>query len=309
MKVCLKCNNSFPNTIIIDNKKRKLQNRKFCLECSPFGLHNTKNIIKYPKVLTPEIVKTCSICNLTKEIDQFLKRTDRETFYSHCKSCSTIKTLKRQHLFKRQCIEYKGGSCDVCTYDKCLSALEFHHLDPTKKDFNISKHHLHKFDDRIKLELDKCQLCCANCHHEIHWLKNIEKFKLINQVELIPGNKTKFCPRCKIIKDISQFYESRKNPGIYYSHCKSCNIQLTLSIHNKFKQECIIYKGGSCNKCNYNKCIASLEFHHIDSSLKDFEISRTKHYSLNETTKNELDKCLLLCVNCHRETHWNLNIK
>ena len=73
---------------------------------------------------------------------------------------------------KVQSILYKGGKCEKCGYDKCLSALEFHHIDPSKKDFTISTVINRKFE-KIKNELDKCVLVCANCHREIH-----EKIKL-----------------------------------------------------------------------------------------------------------------------------------
>lgn len=59
-----------------------------------------------------------------------------------------------------------GMAC-VCEYNRCYSALEFHHKDPSEKDFTISKHPNWKFE-RLKPELDKCILVCSNCHREIH---------------------------------------------------------------------------------------------------------------------------------------------
>ena len=53
---------------------------------------------------------------------------------------------------------------------------------------------------------------------------------------------------------------------------------------------------------SYNKCVGALEFHHIDPKTKSFEIS--SHSYKFETMKNEVDKCLLLCSNCHREEHY-----
>lgn len=47
--------------------------------------------------------------------------------------------------------------------------MDFHHLNPNEKDFNISDRNLPTSDwPRIKNELDKCILVCANCHREIH---------------------------------------------------------------------------------------------------------------------------------------------
>ena len=62
----------------------------------------------------------------------------------------------------------KGGCCIRCGYDKYQGALEFHHLNPKEKDFNPSHLRKYKFDDRVKSELDKCILVCANCHREVH---------------------------------------------------------------------------------------------------------------------------------------------
>lgn len=67
---------------------------------------------------------------------------------------------------KKRLIEYKGGECQICGYNKCQDALEFHHLDPSKKDYNISGGT--KSFNTLKSEVDKCILVCANCHREIH---------------------------------------------------------------------------------------------------------------------------------------------
>jgi len=66
-------------------------------------------------------------------------------------------------------IEYKGGKCEHCGYDKCPAAFDFHHLDPSKKDFNLSTLRNYKLEN-IKSELDKCLLLCSNCHRELHYL-------------------------------------------------------------------------------------------------------------------------------------------
>lgn len=71
---------------------------------------------------------------------------------------------KRLEL-KERAIAYLGGKCVLCTYDRCPSALEFHHDDPREKDFTISKVMSWK---RIQAELDKCTLLCCRCHTEVH---------------------------------------------------------------------------------------------------------------------------------------------
>lgn len=75
-------------------------------------------------------------------------------------------TLSYRQRVKKQMIEYKGEKCEICGYNKCVEALEFHHLNPNEKDFNISGGT--KSFKNLKPEIDKCILVCANCHREIH---------------------------------------------------------------------------------------------------------------------------------------------
>lgn len=79
-----------------------------------------------------------------------------------------ISVVKRRHKIKELSIEYKGGCCERCGYNKYIGALEFHHLDPNEKDFNLSKKGHCRSWEKVKIELDKCILLCANCHREIH---------------------------------------------------------------------------------------------------------------------------------------------
>jgi len=65
-------------------------------------------------------------------------------------------------------VEYKGGRCFSCGYDRCLDALELHHISSSEKDFGISDKGYTRSWAKIKEELDKCVLLCANCHRETH---------------------------------------------------------------------------------------------------------------------------------------------
>lgn len=81
-------------------------------------------------------------------------------------------------FYKQWGVEYKGNKCQCCGYNNCLDALEFHHLNPNEKDFNISDRDLTYDWEKIKNELDKCILVCANCHREIHaGIKQIKEVK------------------------------------------------------------------------------------------------------------------------------------
>jgi len=89
--------------------------------------------------------------------------TDKE------RKASAVKAVtKRRRKIKEMAIEYKGGKCCKCSYNRCNDVLEFHHLDPSKKDFNISQRGHSRSWVRVKKELDKCIMVCSNCHREIH---------------------------------------------------------------------------------------------------------------------------------------------
>jgi len=75
---------------------------------------------------------------------------------------------KRRKKLREMAREYKGGKCQICGYDKCPRALSFHHVDPKEKSFGISARGLTRSWEKIKEEIDKCVLLCANCHMELH---------------------------------------------------------------------------------------------------------------------------------------------
>lgn len=95
----------------------------------------------------------------------FVYRTSENTY--RCRQCSVAAVDKRRRRVKQLAVEHKGGKCESCGYKKCIAALEFHHKDPTEKDFAISSRSVLGIDKVIK-EVDKCVLLCSNCHREEH---------------------------------------------------------------------------------------------------------------------------------------------
>ena len=110
--------------------------------------------------------------------------------------------------------------------------------------------------------------------------------------------KNKICPKCNKNKSLNDFYKSTKTS----SYCKECIVISNKERQRKTKQLAVDYKSGKCSKCGYNKCIAALEFHHIDSTTKDKDYFNSRG-GLTQDLKIELDKCILVCANCHREIH------
>lgn len=80
-----------------------------------------------------------------------------------------IEAVKRRRKKVREmAVQYKGGRCSCCGYSRCIEALEFHHLDVSRKDFGISERGYTRSWEKIREEIDKCILVCANCHRELH---------------------------------------------------------------------------------------------------------------------------------------------
>lgn len=129
----------------------------------------------------------------------------------------------------------------------------------------------------------------------IYWFK---KFNLTRK--RTDGKKT--CPRCKTVKELAEFYDRRNKPGSS-SYCKKCTNEQTTERHFEFKRLAVEYKGGCCVSCGYNKCLAALDFHHTNPDEKEFNLGKYKQIFLSEKVKKELDKCILVCSNCHREIH------
>ena len=86
---------------------------------------------------------------------------------SFCKKCRGKYQTERLKVRKSQAVTYLGGQCvDCALIDPVADVYDFHHRDSSEKDFSIGK--TTKSFERIKVELDKCDLLCANCHRRRH---------------------------------------------------------------------------------------------------------------------------------------------
>lgn len=115
----------------------------------------------------------------------------------------------------------------------------------------------------------------------------------------------KVCTRCKENKPLNAFYKRKDRKNMHSSECKLCFKERMSHRHQQHKDILVEEFGGKCTKCGYNKCTRILQFHHTDSSTKDFGISKKLSSNLSVLRK-EAQKCILLCPTCHAEKHQGL---
>lgn len=149
--ICQKCGDSFSQSLMIDGKKRNLQNRKFCLVCSPFGVHNTSNLS-----FTKE-EKKCQSCN------KVITRKNEKG-----KKCWVCTNKENREKKIKQIQELVGTSCWLCGYNKTWAALDLHHVYSHTKVFQLTTRELQFSWNKIEIELRKCALLCCRCHREFH---------------------------------------------------------------------------------------------------------------------------------------------
>ncbi|MDD3488116.1 MAG: hypothetical protein PHH35_02070 [Candidatus Pacebacteria bacterium] len=92
---------------------------------------------------------------------------DKRSYQQRAVYLKKAVTARRKRL-KAMAIEYKGGKCIFCGYNKCNDALDFHHISSKDKEFGLSVRGLTRSWEKITKELNKCILVCANCHRELH---------------------------------------------------------------------------------------------------------------------------------------------
>lgn len=108
----------------------------------------------------------CRVCKTDLPAENFYAAAKKQYKDWICKKCKHERMQSRRKSVKQWAVEYKGGKCVNCGYDKYNGSLDFHHLDPKEKDIRIIGNALSK--EKLIKELDKCVLLCKNCHAEVH---------------------------------------------------------------------------------------------------------------------------------------------
>lgn len=120
------------------------------------------------KIANPTWIEcTCQYCGKTF---QYYRETSiiRKSCYECIPDGSGKDAGLIRRLIKKKAVDYKGNKCYCCGNQYPYSVYDFHHLDPAQKDFGIGDKTSTVKWDKVKEEIDKCILVCANCHRQIH---------------------------------------------------------------------------------------------------------------------------------------------
>ena len=155
---------------------------------------------------------------------------------------------------KQRIVQSFENKCGVCGYNKCNDSLDLHHVDPSKKEFSISKIRANPASwTKIVNELRKCILVCANCHREIH-----------NGITKIPENIIKFNEDFSDYKKTQE--EDRKEK--LYNECPVCK---KLKFHT---QKSCSYQCAAKLARKYNWDQVDLKKLYIDEKMNMSQISK-----------------------------------
>jgi len=129
----------------------------------------------------------------------------------------------------------------------------------------------------------------------------------------------KKCYRCKQLQALSSFSKDRTHKDGFSRSCKNCSSNAAKAYYLKHKirlglkntQSKIVKRawldsvklGKGCKNCGFNSHPAALDFHHIDPKSKDSEVSNLFRKGQISKAKLEIEKCIILCSNCHRIHH------
>lgn len=135
---------------------------------------------------------------------------------------------------KKLAVDYMGGKCQKCGYDKCIAALEFHHKNPIEKEFDWNKLRKQSWDSVI-VELNKCELLCSCCHKEAHYDPNVYD-DAIKYLESMSRKITKTIKICSYCSGKFNGYNSRKFCSQACAAKSRCKINWPLNLHELVQQ-------------------------------------------------------------------------
>lgn len=265
--------------------------------------------------------KECKKCKKEKSLKDFLPNF---TFRNICKEChknNVIKwrkekpeeTRKISRNGLKRSIEYihslKMGKCIKCQNDFPPHVLDFHHISMKEKDQKVSDLYT-KNRVLIDKEIEKCVLICANCHrdetqsmlHEVNTSGNRILREEVKDVGIVEGCRIRSCKKCNTKKNEENF--TLLKTGYRHSYCKRClrdyNRNLTerrgKSRNDVFLEE--VKESSPCVDCGKKYRYWVMDFDHVRGE-KYLSVNKLRNRNM-ESLKSEIEKCDLVCANCHR---------
>ena len=129
----------------------------------------------------------------------------------------------------------------------------------------------------------------------------------------------KWCPRCETAKPFAAFAPGTNSLDGLRGYCRQCSRtyrrtrareqqKVARPRRAELKKELVDLLGGQCARCGYAEFAVAFDFHHVDGTNKQMAVSelimRMAHYNVSDQfIVDELDKCALLCANCHGAYH------
>lgn len=267
-------------------------------------------------------MKIADIIQNPSILDDYKSRDEIRIDCHQCEKEFTVQKKKIQVSLKRRAEQAKLFCSNVCVAKSQKTAIE------------IECVQCHSKFMRVLSQIDKSQSSNRYCSHScraIHTNWSIHaKDRVCKGCGVTyrqpkdSGRTSQYCLSCSENKSYSfvkkegktkgelttcvrcsKVYAFDRKKGHTKTTCNSCTVNRQ---RYERKKKCVEYKGGKCERCSYSKTVRALAFHHVDPSQKDFGISGN-HARSWEATKKELDKCILVCHNCHSEIHEELDIK
>jgi hypothetical protein len=210
LRFCRKCNRDLPKTLeyFSPRKTDKDGFRLYCKECTNREKREKRALKRkhWDKGgnVEGEDGRKCTVCkNIYPSTEEYfgVHKHNNVGLDTYCKPCRRAKGRKNydinkpswnathnktRDLKKQRIIEFKeaSGGCLKCG-EKKHYLLDFHHVDPATKLFQISQGES-KGWEKIKQEMDKCVLLCSNCHREFHYLEKEQNIEISNYINLPP---------------------------------------------------------------------------------------------------------------------------
>jgi hypothetical protein len=209
------------------------------------------------------------------------RRENNRTWRLRHRDSLLEKRHKRQEEIKTWYRQYKTTIRCIRCGENDPACLQFHHRSRGEKKMSIATYVFQASNlEKFIQELDKCDVLCANCHLIEHWQERDESADILEYTELQQQlmDTQGWRARLKIKRRIFQL------DGVIW--------------FNRYKRTL------TCNSCDVSHP-ACLQFHHIDSNNKYKDVGNLVYRVTKiDQLKREIDKCEVLCSNCHAKYHW-----